>query len=285
MRSIILFAAILTFSESALLAGSAYVPITIARDGIVFVPMLVNGQGPFPFVVDTGSNRTAVAADLAQTLGLPIVAKTEVIGVTGREYRPVVRLAGSIGSSPAVTLLASVVPDAKLRQAAGSRSARGVIGQDLLMTLNYTLDYARQRFVLSAPQDRDGSSIELPIEIDEGRVIVALPSDAGQPPLRLVPDSGATMFVVFGRGGRPPFAMEPINGMMQIEAISSAGTAAMVRLREVRLKALTLRDQIAAFVDRSYETSLAIDGLLPLQIFATVTFDAEGRRMIVTPRR
>jgi hypothetical protein len=282
MRSVILIA-ILTCFESVLLAGDGAVPMTVEPDGIISVPVLVNGQGPFAFVIDTGSNRTVVAASLARTLELPVVAKTEVIGVTGREYRPVARLAASIGASSPATLLASIVPDEML--AAAARGAHGMVGQDLLMRLNYTLDYKRHRFDPSVSQDRESSSVELPLEIEEGRVVVGLPSKAGQRAVRLVPDSGATMFVVFDRGGPSPFAMDRVSGEMQVGTVTSTKHVPMVRLREVRLNTFTLRDQMAALVQRSGDAGIAIDGLLPLQIFTSVAFDMEGRRMIVTPRR
>ena len=81
------------------------------------------------------------------------------------------------------------------------------------MTLNYTLDYKRRRFTLSLPEAGNASTVELPLEIEEGRVLLlALPSQAGQPPVRMVPDSGSTMFVVFDRGGQPPFVVESIGG-------------------------------------------------------------------------
>ena len=282
MRMFFLVTAILACSESALLAGDGYVPMNVEADGIIMVPVVVNGHGPFPFVIDTGSNRTAISGDLAHALELPIVAKTEVVGVTGREYRAVARLTASIGASAPVSLMASIVPPEKLHTTA--RGARGIIGQDLLMTLNYTLDYKRQRFTLSLPETGNGSSIELPLEVEEGRVVLALPSAGGQRALRLVPDSGSTRFVVFDRGGQPPFVMEPVHRAMQIGTMTSTQTVPMVRLREVRLKTLTLRDQIAAVVQRSSKTSPHMDALLPLSIFQTVAFDMERRRLIVTPR-
>ena len=84
MRTLVFVVAILTCSESVLLAGDGYVPMTVEADGIIMVPVVVNGRGPFPFVIDTGSNRTAISGDLAHALELPIVAKTEVVSVTGR---------------------------------------------------------------------------------------------------------------------------------------------------------------------------------------------------------
>jgi len=47
------------------------------------VPVRVNGQGPFPFVVDTGANRTVISRELATQLGLPVGSPASVNGVAG----------------------------------------------------------------------------------------------------------------------------------------------------------------------------------------------------------
>jgi hypothetical protein len=60
-----------------------------------------------------------------------------------------------------------------------------------------------------------------------------------------------------------------VNGAMQVDTMASTRTVPMVRLREVRLKTLTLRDQLAAVVKRPCNTAGPIDALLPLSIFET----------------
>ncbi|MEK6638843.1 MAG: retropepsin-like aspartic protease [Pseudomonadota bacterium] len=35
------------------------------------VPVMINGQGPFRFVIDTGADRTVISSELAERLGLP----------------------------------------------------------------------------------------------------------------------------------------------------------------------------------------------------------------------
>ena len=281
MRVFVSLIAVLLIAEAGV-AGT-HVPMAVAADGIISVPVLVNGQGPFQFIVDTGSNRSVISADLAQALGLPIVAKTEVFAATGREFRPVAQLIASIGSSSSITLTASIVAGEKLRTVLGS--AAGIVGQDFLMTLNYTLDYENGQFINSLPAKRDRLSVELPVEVAEGRVVLALPSQRGHSAARFVPDSGSTTFVVYDRGGKPHFAMESVSGAMRVETMTSTRTVPMFRLREVRLGTMTLRDQLAAVVKRTDEMGLDIDGLLPLRVFARAAFDMEGRRMIVTPRR
>ncbi len=47
------------------------------------VPVEIDGRGPFAFVVDTGANRSVVAAELAAELGLPPGPPTRVHGILG----------------------------------------------------------------------------------------------------------------------------------------------------------------------------------------------------------
>jgi predicted aspartyl protease len=67
-------------------------PTTLDQVGRVLAAVMVNGQGPFRFVVDTGANRTAISARLAAALGLVIDTNVviEVHGVTGSAVVPAV---------------------------------------------------------------------------------------------------------------------------------------------------------------------------------------------------
>jgi predicted aspartyl protease len=63
-----------------------------SRPGEIVVPVTVNGTGPFPFLLDTGSSHTAVSSSLARQLGAAPVAKTVVTSPVGEDVRGVVRL-------------------------------------------------------------------------------------------------------------------------------------------------------------------------------------------------
>jgi predicted aspartyl protease len=60
-------------------------PTTRDHIGRVLVPVMVNGQGPFRFIVDTGANRSTISPHLVRMLGLtPEVGSTVVVnGITG----------------------------------------------------------------------------------------------------------------------------------------------------------------------------------------------------------
>jgi predicted aspartyl protease len=47
------------------------------------VPVMINGQGPFDFVIDTGADRTVVSRELADRLGLPIAGRARLHAMGG----------------------------------------------------------------------------------------------------------------------------------------------------------------------------------------------------------
>jgi len=60
-------------------------PTRLDHIGRVVVPVMINGKGPFRFIVDTGASRSTVSAQLARTLGLEPSASLalQVHGITG----------------------------------------------------------------------------------------------------------------------------------------------------------------------------------------------------------
>lgn len=76
-------------------------PVNIAAVNDLYrrmtAPIRVNGQGPFPFVVDTGSNQTVIAAELAAKLGLPLGDPAPLNGVAGVQMAPTTRARLDVG--------------------------------------------------------------------------------------------------------------------------------------------------------------------------------------------
>ncbi len=258
------------------------VVLWIDPSGAVVVPVSIDGQGPFPFLLDTGSSHTAISRSLALRLGLVYVAKSSVLTSTGREWRPVVRINQTqIGSAESENLLASVVPPAQLGIIA--RDIEGIIGQDFLFGLNYTLDYGRRRLSWTSGDalERPGAS-RLPLVRREGRYLVQIASNTGVMPVLLVPDSGASGFVVFQREGRTPLALDPVPEEMSVQSLSGRQRARTMRLRELLLGRVTVRNQPVAVLERDPQDALEGDGLLPLHVFSTVAVNAEHGYIVLT---
>jgi predicted aspartyl protease len=71
-------------------------PMRVVRGNggtLVYVPMKVNGRGPYEFVLDTGSSNSSVDRSLVRRLGLPRTGQQHPVqGVTGSGVVPVVRV-------------------------------------------------------------------------------------------------------------------------------------------------------------------------------------------------
>ena len=109
----------------------------------VEVPVYLDGRGPYLFVVDTGSNRTVVSAEVARTLHLPPAGTAEVHGILSAEPAPLVavkriRVSDVISSN----LKAPVEPASKL-------GADGLLGIDMLTGRRIAIRFRDQTFQVS----------------------------------------------------------------------------------------------------------------------------------------
>src|ERR1700749_109042 len=68
------------------------VPFRSLADGLIVVPVKVNGCGPFDFVLDTGSSATAIDTRLAKKLALPMNGKSVDIGIKDASDRELVHI-------------------------------------------------------------------------------------------------------------------------------------------------------------------------------------------------
>jgi aspartyl protease len=71
------------------------IPTRLDRIGRIVVPVMVNGHGPFQFILDTGANSTVISPHLAVALGLTVDPGQAVVmsGVTGSTNVPTVVVA------------------------------------------------------------------------------------------------------------------------------------------------------------------------------------------------
>jgi predicted aspartyl protease len=69
-------------------------PTRLDHVGRIVAPVMIDGKGPFRFIVDTGANRSTVSPQLARTLGLEpaLDALLEVHGITGSAQVPSVQI-------------------------------------------------------------------------------------------------------------------------------------------------------------------------------------------------
>lgn len=107
---------------------------TMDKSARMIVPVTIGGKGPFPFIVDTALERTIIARELADELGLPEGPKTTVYTMTGRE---------NIGSAilPPMEINGFPLPVKSAAKFGETNiGARGVVGIDALKSQRIVLN-------------------------------------------------------------------------------------------------------------------------------------------------
>ena len=180
-------------------------------------------------LLDTGSTHSAVSEGLAAALGAPPVARTVIGSATGGRDAVVVRIdVLECGALVARGLLASVVG---LDQASGADGIQGVIGQDALAGLRYTIDFRRRRALWWPEGGAVARGTSFALEDSHGRFLISLPQRRAV--LRLVPDSGAATLLLFDPAGHLPLKLLSHYGMLT--TLSAQGTVRLARMRELHV--------------------------------------------------
>lgn len=131
------------------LPGEATVATGLDDVGRLTAKVMVQGQGPFDFVVDTGANRTVISTELADQLQLKDAGLARVHGIAGaEETRTVIVESLSIDAMTTRIDQAPLLPAARL-------GAAGLLGVDAMAGRRVILDFRRRemRMAPSAPDE------------------------------------------------------------------------------------------------------------------------------------
>lgn len=165
----------------------------------VFIPVLVNGRGPYLFAVDTGSYNSIVATEVADELGVKGAAHFHAVGAgsDSSDAAAVAKLAFTLPQRVAASTTAgAMVSMAGLWPLIGER-IYGDIGHDVLRHFVVEIDYAKQLMTLHDPDTYryDGSGTTLKAQLFgayDPQIEGALLVHGLQPiPVRFTIDTGA----------------------------------------------------------------------------------------------
>jgi predicted aspartyl protease len=280
-------ALLLTFNVSAaraVLAGEA-ASFRLLAERLVIVPVRVNGEGPFDFLLDTGTTTTLVTTELAARLSLRAADRLTLVTAAGERAAPRVRLTRlALGGREARDVEALALELDAVRRLDGR--VAGVLGQNFLRHFNYALDYARRQIEFDAgPCAWRGARV--PFVTSEGKMIVPARPDAG-PDFRLALDAGATALILFRRPEGLPASLGLGGPSGSARAVTEAGSraATLARLAALRVGAERLSGLTVAFLpDADGGAPRAEDGLLPTSLFRAVYFNNAEGYVIFNPKR
>jgi len=208
--------------------------------------VMVNGQGPYDFLIDTGSDRTVISRELAATLKLPNgprVIMHESAGVDDVQTVVIDHLA--IGNRVIDHIEAPAVGEASL-------GAAGMLGVDSLRNLHIVMDFKAMRLSSSPSRAEpfDGHTIVVHGRSRFGQLILVDAHVRGVP-VYVVLDSGSQLSV-----GNPALlkllsgSARQADPRRQIEIVSVTGRRMMVELADIseaHIGGLQIRNMPLAF--------------------------------------
>jgi len=278
--------------------------------GRITVPVRINGQGPFDFVVDTGANRTVVATELALKLGLPDRGPADIHGIAGVEpaRKALIDLL-EVDEVATRGILAPTLPRSRM-------GAAGLLGVDVLRGRLVTIDFVRNELRIGpsrrnaersafdvrrdatglAPRDLGGPGVAVPARYRFGQLIIIGADVAGRQVTAFI-DSGSQSTVGNGALRRLVVGAEsdPKARRYMVPIMSATGQTAQADIAVMpllQIGGLRIASLSAAFADLhvfdiwqlAAKPSLLI-GVDVLSQFNAIQLDYGGRKVIFYPRR
>jgi predicted aspartyl protease len=236
-----------------------------------FVMVIVNGKGPFRFVIDTGTGGQAfISRELAEQLGLTPSGRVRLNDPSGQggQKVPMVVLQSLRVAGVEFTDVKAAVHDLS----GGDGSCQGLLGFLLFRDYLLTLDYPNHRMQLSSGQlAPDGGQSVLPFRMPDGIPVVSLAIGATRIDAQI--DSG-------GAGLSLPLEftskLKFVSGSNTLSNAQSLSTRFLVKgaslSTNVRLGSYTFKHP---FIEMNPAFPLANFGSCPMQNFS-LTFDQKN---------
>jgi hypothetical protein len=254
------------------------------RDGyLIVVQTMVNGKGPFSFLLDTGATHTVIDPGLARQLQASVIGEASLTTVSDVRKDQLVRLKEVRVGGSEVSELGAIIDtldEVKLK----APGVRGVLGEDFLSNFDFLIDYKER--ILSFGEDAPagercrfetlGSYRGLPTT---NRLLVEAEfMDVSGGKVQLQLDTGAKMPELFPVR-HDFFPSQPWAGSM---AFSSGPNGTTIHSRvTIKIGSTTVHDQDVVQSRRG----VAFDavGLIPASIFHRIYISHSGGFVVLNP--
>lgn len=255
------------------------------------VPVRIDGQGPFRFIVDSGADRSVVGAALAQRLGLPVEGTALLQGMAGPSMVETVRVDTlSVGRTVIPGIRAPALAEADL-------GADGIIGIDALAEQRVRLDFEAKAITVEdarRPEPSADGAIVVTARRRKGQLILT-EFDVGIGTIYAVIDTGSEITMgnpalrarVFARRKQPA-----VTAVTLTSVTGQTLSADLIVFPVIRIGGLTLTNVPVAFADAppfrlfglSRDPAMLI-GTDVLGVFRRVSLDFRRRKVRFVLRR
>jgi predicted aspartyl protease len=264
------------------------------RNDRMTVPVRLSGTGPYRFLVDTGSDRTAISRELAVRLKLAAGESALVHGIAG-----VATVSTASVPDLQLTRRQLKVTDAPLLEGA-NMGADGILGVDSLRSQRVMFDFEAQTLsiVPSATPDfrEEPGTIVVRGHRRNGRLIVT-EATANDQPVVVVIDTGSQVTVGNEALRRALTKSKLLTGaLQQVELESVTGqklTGDYMFVRELELGGIKLKSLAIVFADAHTFKQLKLNerpalllGMNAMRAFKKVSIDFANQRLrVIVPEQ
>jgi predicted aspartyl protease len=270
---------ILALAAAAAVESRESVSLRLVRGRLPVVSVRIDDQGPFDFLLDTGSSATVLGAELAASLRAEIGRIAPVATTLGpRGFRRAEIRSISLGGLRRGPLSVLVSDLREVRRL--DSSLQGVLGLDFLAHFDFLIDYRNRRLEMSEAMSavpRGGVSFRR----EAGRILVPVETGSSSAVLWLVLDTGADGLVLTGTSG---VAVE--RDARRLARIDSAGGSAILRtgaLPRLRAGSVTLARVPVTLIGESRAHFGSASGLLPGRLFRRLFVSPSGGYVVFEP--
>ena len=239
--------------------------------GKPFVMVMVNGKGPFRFVIDTGTGGEAfVTSELAEQLGLTAAGQIRLNDPSGKGGQKVPLVV--IQSLRVAGVEFTGIKAAVHNLSGGDGYCQGLLGFLLFRDYLLTLDYPRRRMALASGElSPDGGRSVLPFRMPDGIPVVSLSIGATRIDAQL-DSGGAGLSLPLQLTSKLKFSSDSAD-LSNAQSLSTRFLVKGANLAaDVRLGSYTFKHP---FVEINPAFPLANFGSCPMQSFA-LTFDQKN---------
>lgn len=250
------------------------------------VPVTLAGKGPFHFLVDTGSDRSAISRELAVALLLPPGPRARLHSATGESGVGLAVMSNLQLSRTAIERI-----DAPLLDAIDI-GADGILGIDALRAERLSFDFVNRTVSIAtadlASDRQDHDAIVVRAKRRDGRLVIT-DAAAEDHHLSVVVDTGSQYSIGNDALRRALERRGALDMRGQVELVSVTGAilrGELAVIRDLRLGGSTIRGLAIVFADAHTFRQLGLDrrpamllGMSGLESFDRVSIDFASRKL------
>ncbi len=252
------------------------------------VPVMINGQGPFQFFIDTGADRTAISEELADRLGLKDLEKARLHAMSGsREVRVVEIATMQVSNNVARNIKAAALPARNL-------GGDGLLGIDSLENQRIIMDFRARTMQILPSVKGEKQHVD-----EQGMIVVTAKTRLGQLVMVDADANGQKVWVVVDTGAQNSVGNIRLKGLLlsrknridtkpihMTDVLGRTTEAEYALVGRMRFGDVTISNAAIAFVDAHpfklfelHKKPSMLLGMESLRNFDKITVDFPNRKV------